>query len=178
MKTLRREEASFHLPWITHRRVWSWKTKQNRVLAWLGWVGPTALGSLTQKLGAFRWFQKNSPHRMGKWHNFFPGTGLDNRSVWLKGLCSAGPPLTSFMAREKTGFAGNLYWLKLYETMGVILEHWKKNMAVHGLCPFLLCRQGYIRDKEKNKQKLQETHPHRVPPFPSSLASRLLFFSF
>ena len=67
------------------------------------------IGSPAHNLGAFRQFQKNSPHGMGKGHKFFPGIGLGNRSVWLKGFCSAGPPLASFVNKERGGFAGSLY---------------------------------------------------------------------
>lgn len=98
------------------------------------------LGSLTHSLGAFRSFQKNSPQGMGKWYNFFPGIGLDNRSVWLKGFCSAGPPLTNFMNKRKSRLC-----------RGSLLM---KPMGIYGLCVAFSTAQSEIYQRQwKNKQK-------------------------
>lgn len=60
----------------------------------------------------------------------------------VKGSCSAGPPLTSFIDRRSR--------LLLSTPMGA-----------YGLWPFLQPRQGYSKDEEKN----------RVPLFLRSVAS-------
>lgn len=108
--------------------------------------------SMRKRRTAVRPVEENSPFSMGKWHGFVHGIDLDNRSMWWKGFCSAGPPVTSFMDRRSR--------LLLSTPMGA-----------YGLWPFLQPRQGYTKDEEKNTQAQQGTPPYRVPLILRSVAS-------
>lgn len=90
--------------------------------------------SMRKRRTSVRPVEENSPFSMGKWHGFVHGIDLNNRFIWWKGFCSAGPPVTSFMDRRSR--------LLLQTPMGA-----------YGLWPFLQPRQGYTKGEEKTHKR-------------------------